>query len=104
MQTFNMPPLECSWKRELRRVGFEFEFAGLSLARSAEIVARLFGGRVEAKNRFSLTIEGTRLGTFSAESDASLLKELRYESYLRKMGLDPDRSDFGRRLEGWIES
>ena len=46
------------------------EFAGLSLAEAARVVAHLFGGDVTWKDAHRATIDGTRFGTFIAELDS----------------------------------
>ncbi len=102
--SFTLPPRAYNAEGKTRRVGFEFEYAGLPLSRSAEIVRNVFGGTIEHRHRFHFLVTGTRFGEFSIESDSSLLKDKRYEKHLQSLGLDPATSEIGQKLEEWIES
>src|SRR3954464_12195073 len=91
--TFQLPPLVGDETGNVRCAGFEFEFAGLDLTRSAELVQQVFGGRHETDSTFVHRVAGTRFGDFSVEIDTSLLKDKKYESAMRAVGLDPEKLD-----------
>lgn len=96
---------ERSGGGRLRRVGFEFEFADLSLEQAAEAVQELFGGERVEEDRFHLRVEGTDLGDFGLEVDASLLRDQRYLEELRRLGLPVDGEDLQKPIEklvGWL--
>lgn len=99
---FLLPPLTMNDRADTRHVGFELEFAGIGIDASAEIIVRLFGGRKEPQNRFHCKITGTRFGEFSVESDASLLKNRKYQDYLRAIGLNLDTLNLSTKLEDFI--
>src|SRR4051794_34296433 len=96
--TFLLPPVVCDETGNVRTAGFEFEFAGLDLERSAHLVQEVFQGRHEPDS-FVHRVAGTRYGDFSIEIDTSLLKDKRYESAMRAVGLDPEKLD-----QGWVRN
>ena len=57
-----------------RRVGVEIEFAGLGVAQTAELVARLWGGVVQAEGPRRVHVAGGCLGDMQVELDISLQK------------------------------
>lgn len=94
MSTFDMPPRTRNADGKWRKVGLEFEMAGLSAETAADIVVELFGGTKEQKSLFEYEITGTRYGDFTAELDADLLKSGRYKQHLKDLGVDiPDLMD-----------
>ena len=101
--SFDQPPRTLNSSGQVRRVGFEFEFAGVGLERSSQIVTELFGGEVKSSNRFCFRADGTRFGDFLVESDSSLLTKKKYEKYLRALGIDKG-SPFGHTIERLIAS
>jgi hypothetical protein len=94
---FELPPLVHNPRGEVRKAGFELEYAGLSLEASAVIIQHLFGGRHDAKSPSVQRVTGTRFGTFKLEIDSSQLQHRTYESLLIGIGIDvawlgdPDR-------------
>lgn len=88
---FLMPPVIRNEKGDLRRAGFEFEYAGLSLETSARLVRKVFGGCHIVDSTFEHRITETRYGDFKIETDSSVLKDKRYEEPLRAIGLDVDK-------------
>lgn len=58
-----------------RNVGFEIEYAGVSLENVAAIIKRLFGGQVIKKNTAELEVVDTEFGTFKVELDAVQVKK-----------------------------
>lgn len=88
----------------MRRVGLEFEFAGVGVAQAARIVQRLYGGQVDAQSPFVQKVVGTTLGDFAVEIDTSILKERKYEGLLCKLGLAPDKAKLERALLGFFST
>lgn len=89
---FQLPPVVNNARGEVRRAGFEIEYAGLSIGPSARIIQETLGGHVSDLNTFSQRVQ-TPLGEFTVEIDTSFLKDKRYEQPLRALGFDPDKND-----------
>lgn len=89
---FNLPPILTNADGKLRRAGFEFEYTGLDVPRSAEAVTAVFGGTSEDDGTFLRCLR-TEFGEFSVEIDTSILKQKKYEPALRAIGLDLDESN-----------
>ncbi|EKV27299.1 hypothetical protein C882_1801 [Caenispirillum salinarum AK4] len=53
-----------------RRVGIELEFAGVTARDAADLVAELFGGRVEECDPHRFVVRDTALGSFETELDS----------------------------------
>lgn len=85
-----------------RRLGVEIEFAGISLDRISELVAELYGGTVEPKNRFVHRVRGTCWGDFQVEIDTALLKDRAYEPYLEAVGFNMQEQHYRDRVDDVI--
>lgn len=72
---FFLPPICTKTSGEIRRVGVELEFSGLTLENIARLINEQFGGAVIADTAYENTITGTRLGDFKVELDFQYLKE-----------------------------
>ena len=59
-----------------RTVGFEIEYAGVPLWRTARIIQDLFGGDIEERSKAEWSVADTSLGTFRLEIDAEPVKKL----------------------------
>jgi len=94
---FQLPPVVNNSRGEVRRAGFEFEYAGLSIGPSARIIQETFGGVVSDLSTFTRRVQ-TPLGDFAVEIDAAILKDKQYEKPLRALGFDPARNDVS-----WLE-
>jgi hypothetical protein len=92
-QAFLLPPIIHNDKGEVRKAGFEFEFSGLSLETTAQLVQRVFGGRDVPESTFARRVVDTRHGNVTVEIDSTFLKQKHYERPLRSLGLDLDRLD-----------
>src|SRR3712207_6652199 len=88
---FHLPPIVRNARGEVRKAGFELEYAGLSLEATAIIVRHVFGGRHFAESASVQRVTGTRFGTFKLEIDSSVIKDRKYEQPLRALGLDPEK-------------
>lgn len=77
-----MPPLLHNERGELRKVGFELEFAEIELAEVANSIIKLYGGETLIKNKFLQQVNNTRYGNFTLEIDAGMLTEKKYQGFL----------------------
>lgn len=103
--SFNKPPKVYTSKKEYRKAGFEFEFAGLEFERVSEIIIELYGGKRERISRFNEKVRNTELGDFELEFDSRILKEKRYEAFLKdKMGVDLETFPLKKEIEDMVAS
>jgi hypothetical protein len=98
MERFLLPPAVRNAAGEVRRAGFELEYASVSIEESAKIVRDVFAGREVVHSTFQREVE-TELGRFQVEIDTSLLKNKKYEAPLRALGVDPAEVDLK-----WLEN
>lgn len=87
-ERFHQPPILTNANGELRTVGFELEYSGLTLAKSAAIVLKAVGGRVDIINPYHFKIRDTAYGTFTLVLDFQFLVESGLERWLHTVGLD----------------
>ncbi len=85
---FEQPPVRHNGAGELRKVGFELEYAGLTLSKSAAIVLKEVGGHIDIVNPYHYKIRDTRYGTFTLVLDFQFLVESGLEEWLHTIGLD----------------
>ncbi|KAA9345745.1 amidoligase family protein [Adhaeribacter soli] len=105
MTHFKQPPVLQNAQGELRKVGFELEFAHVGIEESAGIIQELYGGRREVEQRFSQRVVGTRLGDFNVEIDLQLLTNKTYRHFFEKLGLKLEDIHFGNtNLEAILET
>jgi hypothetical protein len=88
--SFLLPPNLHTETGNLRKVGFEIEFGGLSLEQAASIIIGLYGGTLEKKHNYAFIVKNTQFGDFVLESDSRFLSQKKYDSYLEKLGVSPD--------------
>ncbi len=86
-----------------RTVGFELEYAGLDLSKTAEIIRGIFGGTIEEKNRYEFLISGTELGEFRVELDARILQKIASEKLGDKLGIEVDDSKIKTSIEDLLD-
>ena len=79
------PPVPDTASGQPRRVGVEIEFSGLTVADSAALVHKSFGGTLIPHSEHRFTIEGTPYGDFTAELDAQIVH--------KTFGQDPKNPD-----------
>jgi hypothetical protein len=96
---FQLPPLQYNYRGEIRRVGFELEFAGLDLEGSAELLLQLFGGKLQRRSKFLYEIEGSCHGRYTIELDAAILTSKKYEVFLERLGIRLADSYFSGNIE-----
>src|SRR5690606_29978882 len=107
--TFNYPPILNTKNGSVRKVGFEIEFAEVSLDQVANSIVGLYGGSIQTLNKFYLTVADTTLGDFSLQMDARVLTEKSYEKIWNKAGLKPEeltarRRNLNKNLENTLDS
>ncbi len=100
---FAMPPRIHTLDGPERRVGVEFEFAGLGFPEIIDAVREVYGGTARSENRFLHKIEGTRHGTFGVELDSSIFKQERYLRLLDKIGIHLHELGTGELVENVLE-
>ncbi|MCK5769872.1 amidoligase family protein [Algiphilus sp.] len=71
-----MPPRGVTASGDVRRLGLEFEFSGLSLARLCELVPQRTGGQAHIISDYEAEVRDTRWGTFGIELDFAFLKAM----------------------------
>jgi hypothetical protein len=64
-----LPPLIQTARGDLRRVGVEIEFAGLSARQAAKALAAELGGTVLKEDHHAFVVQGTCLGDITVELD-----------------------------------
>lgn len=100
---FAMPPRTHTREGAERRVGVEFEFAGLGFPEIIDAVREVYGGTARSVNRFLHKIEGTRHGAFGVELDSSIFKQERYLRLLDRIGIHLHELDTGELVESVLE-
>lgn len=85
---FKKPPIIQGFDGKERTVGYEFEFTGIEIPQTARIVQQLYGGEIHKISTYECEVHNTRFGTFTLELDAQLLREKKYETLLKKVGID----------------
>jgi len=70
------PPLPADERAHPRMVGVEIEFLRLELGAACDIIAGLFGGRIETVHEHAMRVVGTQLGDFKVELDSHALTEI----------------------------
>ncbi len=87
-QKFQMPPQLRKSTGQQRRVGFELEYSGLTLKKSAAVMLKRVGGRLEEINPYHFKIHDTPYGTFTLILDFQFLVESGLSRWLHSIGLD----------------
>ncbi|NGP76023.1 amidoligase [Balneolaceae bacterium YR4-1] len=102
--SINLPPRTENEEGEKRTVGFELEFAGLEITRTAEIIQEAYGGEIIEDNRYEYRIIDTELGEFRVELDARILQKMASKNFLENIGLDIDTGKFTDSLEDALDT
>lgn len=87
-QEFHTPPKTTNPSGRERTIGFEFEFTGVEMNDVASMIFNLFGGEIREVSTFEFIITGTRFGDFGLELDAQMIREKKYEKFLKNVGID----------------
>lgn len=83
---FKTPPLTTTDAGEMRRVGFEIEFTGLTIGDATTILQRTFGGELEQKSAVEYELNTPQYGKFKVELDWEYLKNTALEAKLNDEG------------------
>jgi hypothetical protein len=86
MDGFELPHRLQNVRGEVRKVGVEIEFGGVSLPDAAEAVRAAFDGELHQDHEHRFTVE-TTFGEFEVTFDSSLLSDKKYEQVLERIGL-----------------
>lgn len=102
---FKQLPVLYNAQGRLRTIGFELEYANLSIEESVRVIQELFGGTVQKENRFRQQVLNSSLGDFTIEFDLTLLSEKRYRKFFEAFQLHPETIKLGdHTLEEELES
>ncbi len=85
---FKSPPISLNPQGKERRVGFEFEFTGISMELASEIIQSLYGGEIKRESTYIYSVNQTAFGSFKLELDAQLLRDKKYEELFDKLGIN----------------
>ncbi|WP_281950417.1 amidoligase family protein [Nitrosophilus kaiyonis] len=86
MQDFILPPIKINTNNELRKVGFEIEYSGITLKECAAIIIELFGGKIIKDKVYFIKIKDTIFGDFILYIDSKFLRE--FEEKYKNLFLD----------------
>lgn len=86
-----------------RKVGFELEFAGISIMQTAQIVSSLFGGTIKQNNRYDVEIKDTELGNFRVELDARMLQKMARQDVFDTSVLNLEEGSIRKSVEEIID-
>ncbi|MDZ7714651.1 MAG: amidoligase family protein [Balneolaceae bacterium] len=86
-----------------RKVGFELEFSGLELDKTADLIKELYGGEIIEKHRYEYEVNNTDLGNFRVELDARILRKMADEDTLKKFGLNFEKESILKSVEDFLD-
>jgi len=92
---FKSPPHQNNSDGQERQTGYEFEFTGISMEDAAGLIQNLYGGSFKKDSTYIFRIIESSLGAFKLELDAQLLRDKKYEKFLKKIGIN--LSDFKKK-------
>jgi len=99
---FKLPPVRLNPNGELRSVGFELEFSGLTLKDIDEILISLTDGKLIEKNRYKHIIKSS-LGEFESIIDFQFLTKREIFNWFLQNGFeDEDFYEFLEDIESFI--
>jgi len=99
---FKLPPVRLNPSGEVRKVGFEIEFSGLTLESIDKILLDLYDGKLVEKNRYKHTIS-TSLGEFENILDFEFLTKREIFNWFLENGFeDRDFYEFLEDVESFI--
>ena len=106
---FKLPPVIKNEKGEIRKAGFEIEYAGVDIPSAAQIITDLFGGKAVENNKYFFEVRDTTVGDFSVMMDARLLSEKSYQKVFDALGIDIETATLGDqplmpKIEAFLES
>lgn len=87
-ETVAFPPQSRNTDGDLRKLGLEIEFSGLTINRIVSLVTICYGGEVDVESDYKKYVRNSRLGDFTIELDWMLLQKLAKTDYFKKFGED----------------
>jgi len=81
-----LPPIAHTAQGNIRRVGVEIEFSGLSIEETAAVLGDLLGGPLEQPGRYEIEVRGDPAGPWQVELDFAYLKALGRLQYDDNLG------------------
>ncbi|MRI58466.1 MAG: hypothetical protein C6H99_03055 [Epsilonproteobacteria bacterium] len=72
---FDLPPKLHNPQGEIRKAGFEIEYAGLRPKETASIIIKLFGGEMVELDEYETIVQNTKYGTFKIYLDSVYLRK-----------------------------
>ncbi|NBC02680.1 MAG: hypothetical protein GVY20_03150 [Bacteroidetes bacterium] len=75
---FKSPPSVLNPQGKERKVGYEFEFTGISMELASEIIQSIYGGEIQQESTYKYSVNQTSFGSFRLELDAQLLRDKKY--------------------------
>ena len=100
---YQLPPEKFNQQEKVRSVGLEIEFSGLGIQQSAEIIASLYGGKIQKSHRHHVEVVNSEFGDFRIELDARILRKMAQEDVFDTSDLDLDKKTFRKSLEKIID-
>lgn len=85
---FKKPPVILNEKGEIRRVGFELEFAGVDLQKAATVILQQYGGEYVTTDKQKQRVNNSSIGDFCLNVDLRLLSEKKYTVLFEKLGIN----------------
>jgi hypothetical protein len=86
MDGFELPGAVRNRRGDVRKVGVEIEFGGVSLPDAAEAIRAAYGGDLRRDHEHRFTVV-TALGEFEVTFDSTLLSDKAYEQVLERIGV-----------------
>ncbi len=80
---FTTPPKLLNYEQKPRKFGWELEFSNLGLEEISSIIIKLYGGKIDKKNRYVYNIEDTSFGTFKVKIDTGILNQEKYKKFVK---------------------
>ena len=85
---------------QLRCVGVELEFTGLTLGEICRRLQASAGGRIVKRSDYEAEVVQTRVGRVGVELDAALFRDLKVKGFLEGLELDRLSDQLAERVEG----
>lgn len=86
MDGFVLPGAVRNRRGDVRKVGVEIEFGGISLPDAAEAIRAAYDGELRQDHEHRFTVV-TALGEFEVTFDSTLLSDKKYEQVLERLGM-----------------
>jgi len=106
---FLEPPHKFNDRGGERTYGWELEYGNLSVQDSVDMLHRMFGGKIDAGEKYDQKIEQTELGDFQVQFDTGLLTHKSYRKAFESLGIhfenwSLDRKHWEDKIEDLIAS